>query len=123
SHVLPGGFGLSPLRGDGHSRLSRRLWDWLLSYYDVVVPFLPPAHPRMHAALVVAVFGFCLALALAIAARKPAVASLVVAAGVAWPATLIPAHNDLRLGGFIRAAVLLLFAGMAPGGGFASQPA
>ena len=77
----------------------------------------------MHGMVVVAVFAFCLALALAIAARRPAIASVVVAAGAAWPSTLVPARNELRLGGFVLAAVLLLFAGMRPRGRIAVQPA
>ena len=121
--VLPGAFALSPLHPEGYTRITGRFWDGVLDYYGVVVPFDPAAHFRMHGALMVAVFAFCLALALAIAARRAALASLVVAAGAAWPATLIPARNGLLLGFFVLAVVLLLFAGLSARGRIAARPA
>jgi transglutaminase-like putative cysteine protease len=121
--VLPGALGLSPVHTDGYTRLVGRFWNGFLAFYDVNVPFGPSAHPRMHGLVVIAVFGFCLALGLAIAAQRPVAASVVVAAGAAWPATLDPARNDLRLGGFVLAAVLVLFAGLRPPGRSVPQPA
>jgi transglutaminase-like putative cysteine protease len=121
--VIPGALGLSPFSPHAYTRLFGRFWDGFLAYYDVIVPFEPSAHPRMHGLVVIAVFGFCLALGIAIAARRPAAAALVVTAGAAWPATLDPARNELRVGGFVLAAVLLLFAGLRPRGRGAVQPA
>jgi protein-glutamine gamma-glutamyltransferase len=121
--LLPGGLGLSPFHATGYTKLVGRFWDGVLDYYGVVVPFDPAAHYRMHGVLVVAVYAFCLALGLAIAARKPALASLIVAAGTAWPATLVPARNALLLGFFVLAVVLLLFAGLRARGGIALRPA
>ena len=115
--VVSGGFGLSPFHPGSYAQVFGRFQDGLLAYYDFVVPFGPDAHPRMHGVLVVAVFGFCLALGLAIAARRPVLAAVVVTAGAAWPATLVPRHNVLGLGVLVLAAVLLLFAGMRPRAG------
>ncbi|MDQ3876596.1 MAG: hypothetical protein M3322_13815, partial [Actinomycetota bacterium] len=86
----------------------------LLAFYDVTVPFDAERHGRMHAVVVLAVFAFCLATALAIAARRPLLAGLFLVAGAAWPATLVPDHNELQLGGFLLAAVLLLVGGLRP---------
>jgi protein-glutamine gamma-glutamyltransferase len=120
--LLPGGLGLSSFHASGYTRLVGRFWDGVLEYYGVVVPFDPAAHSRMHGVLVVAVFAFCLALGLAIAARRAALASLVVVGGTAWPATLVPARNGLLLGFFVLAVVLLLFAGLRTRGGIALRP-
>src|SRR6266516_901562 len=82
--LLPAGLGLSTFHANGYTRMAGRFWGGVLDYYGVEVPFDPADHFRMHGVLVVAVLAFCLALALAIAARRPAFASLVVAAGAAW---------------------------------------
>ena len=44
----------------------------------------------MHGVVLLAIFGFCVVLAQAIAARRPLPAVLVVIAGAGWPATLSP---------------------------------
>jgi transglutaminase-like putative cysteine protease len=88
-----------------------RFGDGFLAYYDVRVPFSALEQPQMHGVLVLAVFGFCLALGLALAARRPLPAVLAVLAGAAWPATLYPARSVL-LGALILAAALWIFAGM-----------
>ena len=121
--VLPGAFGLSSVHGSGYTQLFGRFWNGLLAFYDVNVPFEPLSHPRMHGIVVAATFAFCLALALGIAFRRPGLASVVVAAGAAWPATLVPDRNELRLGGFVLAAVLLLYAGLRGRGAVTVRPA
>ena len=85
------------------------LKDGVLEYYDVTVPFAPPEHPLMHGIVLLAVFGFCLAAGLAIAARRPIVAALVLLVGSAWPVTLVPA-NELRWGAAVLAVTLMLLA-------------
>ena len=47
----------------------------------------------MHGVVVLAIFGFCLVLAHAIAARRPLVAVLAVVAGAGWAATLYPSRE------------------------------
>jgi transglutaminase-like putative cysteine protease len=85
------------------------LKDGVLEYYDVTVPFSPAEHPLMHGVVLLAAFSFCLAAGLAIAARRPIVAALVLLVGAAWPVTLVPA-NELRWGAAVLAVTLMLLA-------------
>ena len=87
-----------------------RLRDGFLEYYDVKQPFLVEDNPSMHEVLLLGVFGFCLALALALAARRPLVAVLVLLVGAVWPATLVPTGGDYVRGAILLAVVLLLLA-------------
>ena len=89
--------------------VSSRLWDGVLEFYDVSVPFLPGDHPQMEEAVLVAVFAFALGVALAVAARRPLIASMVLLTGSVWPATLV-GGDDLARGAVTLAAVLSLFA-------------
>ena len=73
---------------------------------------VPRDRPAMHGAILLAVFAFCVVLALAIAARRPLLASAALIAGAGWPATLLPGRAELERGAIILAAALLLFAGM-----------
>ena len=109
-------FGVSPLEArpadGGHDYfgpLLSRVSEGALDFYDVALPFSPGERPLMHGAVVLAVFGFCLPLGQAVAARRPLVAGLVLLAGVAWPTTLI-GGGDLRWGAVILATVLGLLA-------------
>ena len=61
----------------------------LSDYYGVLLPFEPSASPEMHALALLAIFGFTLAIALLVAARRPIEAAAVTVAGVGWPATLM----------------------------------
>jgi transglutaminase-like putative cysteine protease len=102
--------------GAGHlwalpGRMLSRFGDGFLEFYDYQVPFDPTAHPRMHGVLLVALFAFTLAFALAVAARRPGLAAIVLVVGVGWPGTLLPGHDLLRgsllLVGVLATAVLL----------------
>jgi transglutaminase-like putative cysteine protease len=106
--------GVSFLHPEG---LASRFWNGVLTFYDVRLPFDPAHHPRMHEAVLFGIFLFCLALALAIAARRPVLASLVLVVGAGWPVTLHPGSAALVRGGLILGAVLLLLAGMRERGG------
>lgn len=90
-----------------------RLGDGVLDFYDVTVPIAGPEHPHMHGALVLAVFGFCLVLGHAVAARRPLLAVLAVVAGAAWPAALLPARS-VAYGAVVLAAALWVLAGLRP---------
>jgi transglutaminase-like putative cysteine protease len=59
----------------------------------------------MHGALLVAVFAFTLAVALAAAACRPGFVAAALVVGVGWPGTLLPGHDLLR-GGLLLAAIL-----------------
>ena len=97
---------------DDFGPLLARLRDGTLEFYDVSVPFDPGAHPLMHGALLVAVFGFCLSLGLALASRRPLPAAAIVVAGGGWPATLQAGDRGLLLGAALLAAVLWPLAGL-----------
>ena len=66
----------------------------------------------MHGAILLAVFAFCVVLSLAIAARRPLLASAALIAGAGWPATILTGRAELERGAIVLAAALLLFAGM-----------
>lgn len=95
--------------------IAARFRDGFLAYYDVPQPFAVAEQPLMHDIVLTAVFGFAVALALAIAARRPLVASTVLLVASIWPATLVPG-NDLGRGALTLAAVLglLAFGGRRP---------
>ena len=108
-------FDLSPL--DARPRSDRDFFgplvtsakDGVLDFYDVTVPFDPGENTLMHGVVLLAVFGFCLVLGLALAARRPIVAALVLLVGAAWPVTLVP-RNELRWGALVLAGTLLMLA-------------
>jgi protein-glutamine gamma-glutamyltransferase len=88
-----------------------RFGDGFLDYYDVTVPFSAVEHPRMHGVVVLAIFGFCVVLAQAIAARRPLPAVLAVIAGAGWPVTLYPTRS-VGYGAVILALALFVLAGL-----------
>jgi protein-glutamine gamma-glutamyltransferase len=83
-----------------------------LDFYDYRLPFDPRELHRMHEVVLIAIFAFTLAVALAVAARRavPAVIAFLVGAG--WPATLLAGGNELGRGVVILAVALLLLAGL-----------
>ena len=110
-------FSLSPLAlwpgGDGFfgpigSRFSRGFLD----FYDFRLPFDPTTHPAMHSVILVAIFGFTLAVALAVASRHALLAVVFFFIGAGWPATLLSGGNELGRGIAILAVALALLAGM-----------
>jgi transglutaminase-like putative cysteine protease len=110
-------FSLSPLAlwpgGEGFfgtfgSRFSRGFLD----FYDFRVPFDPATRPQMHAVILIAIFGFTLAVALAIAVRRAVLAVVLFFVAAGWPATLLTGGNELGRGLAILAVGLALLAGM-----------
>jgi transglutaminase-like putative cysteine protease len=87
--------------------------DGFLDFYDVELPLDPGAHALMHGVILVAIFGFCLAVGLAIAARRPVAAVLALVVGAGWPATLLVGDGGLVRGAVVLAAALVLLAGLA----------
>jgi len=88
-------FGLGPVWALP-ARMLSRFGNGFLEFYDYQVPFDPAVHPRMHGVLLVALFAFTLAFALAVAARRPGLAAMALVVGVGWPGTLLPGHDLLR---------------------------
>jgi transglutaminase-like putative cysteine protease len=89
--------------------LASRFREGVLSFYDVSQPFSGTEHPLMHDVTLVAIFGFALAVALLLAARRPIAASVVLLLGSVWPVALVPG-SDLARGAVLLATVLLLLA-------------
>src|SRR5215204_3035849 len=56
--------------------LASQLRAGVLEFYDVTVPFPVGEHPDMNHAVLIGVFAFSLAVALALAARRPLAASI-----------------------------------------------
>ena len=57
-------------------RVATRLFDGVRQFYDVDLPFDPTSYPRMQSAVLLALFAFCLLLALALAVRRALLAVL-----------------------------------------------
>ena len=79
-------------------QIPARFSSGFLEFYDVQLPFDAGAHPKMHGVLLLAVFAFTLATALAAAACRPGLVAIVLVVGVGWPGTLLPGHDLLRGG-------------------------
>ena len=91
--------------------VGNRFVDGVAGYYDVAVPFSGLERMKMHGVLILAIFGFCLLVAHAVAARRPLPAVLAVIAGAGWPAALYPAQSA-AYGALILAAALCVLAGI-----------
>ena len=66
----------------------------------------------MHAVILIAIFAFTLAVALAVAARRALLAVVLFFVAAGWPATLLSGGNELGRGLAILAVALALLAGM-----------
>jgi len=100
---------VSPLDvGDVGPRFGRGFLD----FYDFRLPIDPHEHVRMHEVILVAIFGFTLAVALAVGARRalPVVIAFLIGAG--WPATLLAGGNEVGRGVVILAVALAVLAGL-----------
>ena len=91
---------LEPLRDTFSAGLS--------DFYDVGLPFAPADRPEMHAVTLLALFGFALAVTLAVAWRRIVLAVAVVVAGAGWPATLVDERAPLAVGALVLASALWL---------------
>src|SRR5262249_47711766 len=76
----------------------------------------------MRGVLLTAVFGFTLAVALAVAARRPLPALLIVLVGAGWPATLRGPSGAFVMGALILLAALAVMAGLTKRGGPRGAP-
>jgi transglutaminase-like putative cysteine protease len=105
-------FDASPLhpKAFGHA-FGSRFSGGFLDFYDVKTPFDPRVHAEMRGVILAAVFGFAVAVAFAVAARRPLAASLLLLLGAGWPATLRGASGALWVGVTILLGVLVVLAG------------
>jgi transglutaminase-like putative cysteine protease len=111
-------FSVSPLGlwpgGDGFfGPLGSRFGRGFIDFYDFRLPFDPERHAHSHQVILAAIFGFTLATALAIAARRVVLAMICFLVGAGWPATLLAGGNELGRGLVILAVALALLAGLA----------
>ena len=80
--------------------------DGLRAFEVVVLPSTLQSGPPMHAMTQVAVLGFSLAAALAVAARRPLLAAAVVVVGGGWATASLPDDRLLVAGGLLLVASL-----------------
>ena len=92
--------------------LGSRFSSGFLDFYSVRTPFDPRVHQEMRGVLLTAIFGFTFALALAVAARRPVPAVLIVLVGAGWPATLRGPNGGFAVGALILLAALAVMAGL-----------
>ena len=104
------GFGLAPAFSAFGTRFSNGFSD----FYGTHLPFDPRVHVAMGELVLSAVFGFSLAIALLVAARKPVAGALALLVGAGWPATLLGPSHGFAMGAAILGAALVLFAGLGP---------
>lgn len=90
-----------------------RIVDGFYLFYDVPLPFGAAGQPLMHGIVVLAVLGFTLAISLAIAERRALLATGLLVAGAAWPATLLTSSNTVVRGAAILGASLVLLGGLS----------
>jgi transglutaminase-like putative cysteine protease len=102
-------FSVTPLHV---GRAGTRFGRGFLDFYDFRLPFDPVQNVRMHQVILVAIFAFTLAVALAVAARRAVLAVVAFLVGAGWPATLLAGGNELGRGAVILAVALLLLAGL-----------
>jgi transglutaminase-like putative cysteine protease len=74
-------------------------------FYSVVLPLDPARSPEMHGLVLLAIFGFVLAVTLLASAGRPIAAAAVAVGGVCWPATLLDG-DTVALGAVALAAAL-----------------
>jgi transglutaminase-like putative cysteine protease len=77
----------------------------IVDFYAVLLPLDPRRYPEMHALVLCAIFGFTLAMALLVRARRPVGAAAVTVAGAGWPATLV-GGQAVAVGALALAAAL-----------------
>jgi transglutaminase-like putative cysteine protease len=91
----------------------------VLGFFDTRVPFEAAALPDMHALVLLGIFGFAVAVGIAIATRRTFLAVGVLAAGCGWPTTMLSlgatSNRDLVLGALILATALVLLVVLRPG--------
>jgi transglutaminase-like putative cysteine protease len=79
----------------------------VVDFYAVFLPFEPTRNSEMHALVLCGIFGFVLATALLVAARRPLAAAAVTVAAIGWPATLL-GGRAVAVGALALAAALAI---------------
>jgi transglutaminase-like putative cysteine protease len=105
-------FAVWPGEGGFFGPLGSRFSRGFLDFYDYRLPINPAERPQMHSVILIAIFGFTLGVALAVAARRALIAVVLFFVAAGWPATLLSGGNELGRGLAILAVALALLAGM-----------
>jgi transglutaminase-like putative cysteine protease len=92
--------------------IGSRFGSGFVDFYAFRLPFDPAGHAHMHEVLLIAIFAFTLAVALAVGSRRAVVAVICFLVGAGWPATLLSGGSELGRGAVILAVVLALLAGL-----------
>jgi transglutaminase-like putative cysteine protease len=103
---------LWPGGGSFFGTVGSRFGGGFLDFYDYRLPIDPAEHPHMHEVLLVAIFAFTLAVALAAASRHAVLAVICFLVGAGWPATLLAGGSEIGRGAVILAVALALLAGL-----------
>ena len=85
-----------------------RIRQGFLDFYDAELPFNRLDFQLMHSVVLLAIFAFVALTGVLVVRGKPAAASLVLVAGIGWPATLNPAGNALGQGALALVGVLAI---------------
>jgi transglutaminase-like putative cysteine protease len=120
-------FAVSPTRlwpdGAGFfGTIASRFGNGFVDFYDFRLPIDPAEHARMHMVILVALFAFTLAVALAVAAHRAVAAVALFLIGAGWPATLLAGGNELGRGAVLLAGALALLAGVTGRAGKLALP-
>jgi transglutaminase-like putative cysteine protease len=100
-----------------------RFGDGFAEFYSFRLPIDPSTHRYMHMVLLFATFAFTLAVALAIAARRPVLAVACFLVGAGWPATVLAGGHEFTRGVVILVGALALLAGLSERAGRFAAPA
>ncbi len=114
--VVPGG---EPFFAPIYDRFTGGFVD----FYEFRLPVDPLVHGRIHMVILIAVFAFTFAVALAVGARRPVLAVAAFLVGAGWPSTLLSGGNALGRGAVILLGALALLAGLSDRAGRFALPA
>ena len=79
----------------------------LQSFYEATLPFNAVDYPAMKGLVLLAIFGFSVAVGVLAALRRPLAAGLVLLLGLGWAATLVPGERPLVTGALTLGGMLL----------------
>jgi transglutaminase-like putative cysteine protease len=91
--------------GTGRTAIGDVVDQGLQDIYAVAPPFIPSSHPELHTLVVLTACAFCVAIAVT-AGTRPFIAAAIAAAGLGWPATILPARNTVAMGALALLAAL-----------------
>jgi hypothetical protein len=79
----------------------------LQSFYEATLPFNPVDYPAMKGLVLIAIFGFSVAVGVFAVLRRNLAAALVLLVGLGWAATLVPGDRPLVTGALTLGGMLL----------------